>query len=86
MHRFLNLDIRGEAFPSEHSFEWVYVVTKNASSGIVAAGRATVTGSFTLHLEGGYERNTVQQVAWFADADGDGDCYGLPAPTISVTR
>ena len=77
LHRFLNLDIRGEAFPSEHSFEWVYVVTKNASSGIVAAGRATVAGSFTLHLEGGYERNTVQQVAWFADADGSGDCYGV---------
>jgi hypothetical protein len=75
LNRFLNLDIRGEAFPDEHRLEYVYVVTKNASSGIIAAGRATVGSAFTLHLEGGYERNTVQQIAWFADADGDGRCY-----------
>jgi hypothetical protein len=75
LHRFLNLDVSSQGFPGEHSGEWVYVVTRNATSGVLGAGRGLLSGpGFTLHFEGGYERNTSQMIEWFADADGSGDC------------
>ena len=74
LHKFLNLDVRGESF-ADHNGETLYLITRSGSSGIIGTGKTLVSaGGFAVHFEGGYERNTSQQLLWFADADGDGNC------------
>lgn len=74
LHRFLNLDVRGDGFGA-HEGQAVHLVTRTNSSGVIGAGTVTVEGGgFTVHFESGYERNTSQQLIWFADQDGDGTC------------
>ena len=74
LHRFLNLDVRGDGFGA-HEGQAVHLVTRTNSSGVIGAGKVTVEGGgFSIHFESGYERNTSQQLIWFADQDGDGTC------------
>jgi hypothetical protein len=74
LHKFLNLDVRGDGFGA-HEGQAVHLVTRISTSGVLGAGRVTVaSGGFAIHFEGGYQRNTSQQLIWFADQDGDGTC------------
>jgi hypothetical protein len=72
--RFVDLNVRGESF-SSHDGRTVYLVTRTSPTVVLGAASATVVaGGFAVHLEGGYDRSSSQQLLWFVDQDGDGKC------------
>lgn len=74
-HPIVDLKVDGSGFDA-HPNQSVHLLTRNAGTGALRGiGRGMVIGGrFTVYLPNGYERRAAQEILWFVDVDGDGNC------------
>lgn len=75
VNAFLDLEVRGEGFEA-HEGRTIHVFSRVNSGGILGTASAQIAGgTFRVRFAGGVRRGAEgQDVSWFVDADGDGQC------------
>jgi hypothetical protein len=72
---FLDLEVRGEGFGA-HEGRTIYLFSRANSGGILGTASAQIaSGAFRSRFPGGVRRGDGRQdLSWFVDEDGDGQC------------